>query len=295
MRRVLVLLVLFSFSCVPMPDIEPKTGKGEETGSLTTPTASNSKASAVSFTSTPGGVLSCAAGYEASDEWGCVISEERAAREREADPFRTARAAAERLDQKVPPRSTPYKGTVVEVIRAYTSEVKAAQVEAESWNPIAEGPSQPWSAAARCRQAEIYEAVAHKLELAEPPAVTLFTAKELSLLDKLDRSGREDLVQKGAETRAARVETWRKKRQDENAVTRQNNLFLLATCVLRAVEERFALPVVRAGAAKLAELEGSTVPATFAAQVDPPTLRLTGKRWQAGLFTRAKRLLDETR
>lgn len=294
MRRALCSFVLLAVSCVPMPDIEPKSGKNEAlpSSAAVVPMPGDSRSKAATPASSAGSPA-CAAGYQPSEEWGCVIGEEKAAQERGGESFRTAKAAAEKLEQRAPRKDTPYKGSIVEVMQAYNADAKAAQAQNDAWNPIADGPSKPWSAVARCRQAESYESLARKLDQADPPAVELFSRQEISVLGKLDKSGREDLVQKASEMRAQRAEQWHKKRDTESGMARQNALFLLSTCVLRGIEERFAHPAIRSGAARLAELEGSTLPGTFAAQVDPSTTRLTGKPWQAGLFTRARKVVDE--
>jgi hypothetical protein len=298
MRRVLLPIALLLASCVPMPDVEPKARKNDDPPPRTdaTPATSFSPLSPQTRppTSPPPG-LSCAAGYQPTPEWGCVISEELAAKDHAGEPFRAGQAEADKLDLRQPRRGTPYKGAVIEVLRVYAVDVKAAEEESGAWKHLAEGPSKPWSAVARCRQAEAYDALARKLEQANPPQVELFSRQELAVIDKLEKGGSPGMVQQSTELKTRREEGWHRRQLDEVGGLRQHAVSLLAPCVLLGVKERFAPPAIRAGAARLAELEETMPPGAFGGQVDPLTQRLTGRPWQAGLFSRAKQAVEELR
>ncbi len=117
---------------------------------------------------------------------------------------------------------------------------------------IATYPSVEWVPAAIARQGALYDELRTGLYNAVPPAVTLFSKQQETLLKQMENSGRDDLADKADELRSAIRDGWRTKRDAELAAADEVMVRRYATAVSLARQYNVKNPAVTHAIARLA-------------------------------------------
>ena len=109
-----------------------------------------------------------------------------------------------------------YKGTTVDVIRDYRADAgDAKKYHGQLQHVIDAYVSPEWAVAARSRQGSLYDSLRTGLYNARPPALQLFSAKEETLLKKLEASDNPEHQDKADQFRENRRNVWRETRDKE--------------------------------------------------------------------------------
>ena len=138
------------------------------------------------------------------------------------------------LDEQITPaydidEKHKYTGSVADVLGAFdpkTGKQKSLgkyqknAADADKWDKELDRisrtyPSLEWIPAVIARQGSIWDRLRTGLYGATPPAIKYFTAKQESLLKKLEDSGRPELEDQASELRDGAREGWRKKKELE--------------------------------------------------------------------------------
>jgi hypothetical protein len=108
------------------------------------------------------------------------------------------------------PGRAPFDGTIDKVKKAYDADLAKAEGYAIRLQEIITSfESRPWSAAARARQASLYDGCRTRLYFAREPGLQLFNDREKKLLEALERSPNPDHAARADEYRQKRREDWR--------------------------------------------------------------------------------------
>jgi tetratricopeptide (TPR) repeat protein len=103
-----------------------------------------------------------------------------------------------------------YEGVIDKVRQAYEDDLKKAEGHFDELQQIITAyGSRPWSIAARARQGSLYDGCRTGLYFARPPALRLFTDRELQLFEVAERSGNPNLLEKVDALKQSRRELWR--------------------------------------------------------------------------------------
>ena len=163
-----------------------------------------------------------------------------------------------------------YKGTTVEVIRAYRADAATAK----SWHTklqhvIDAYVSPEWTIAALSRQGSLYDSLRTGLYSAREPALKMFDAKTERALKRAEGSGNPELEEKADMIRMKVRTAWRDAREkelnsaDEIMITRYGQSMMLARrytistpAGIRAIR-RLAYFTDVVGEAKMAQFAGN--------------------------------------
>jgi hypothetical protein len=108
----------------------------------------------------------------------------------------------------------PHAGTIDKVTKAYDDDLARAERHAVRLEEVVTAfGSRSWSAAARARQASLYDAARTRLYWSREPGIVLFTDREKRLLDLLSNSANPELAARADELRQKRREDWRAARE----------------------------------------------------------------------------------
>ena len=163
-----------------------------------------------------------------------------------------------------------YKGTVVEVINAYSNDAKAAKTWYDRLQVVVDKyVSQKWATVAIARQGSVYDSLRTGLYNTRPPELKMFTEQQEKSLRIAEESDNLDLQDKADQIRTQVNEAWRKKRDEELdsadrivvdryavAVMLAQRYNLSDPAVTRAIR-RLAFLTDVAGEAKMAEYAAS--------------------------------------
>jgi hypothetical protein len=111
-----------------------------------------------------------------------------------------------------------YKGTTVDVIKEYRADAGDAKKYHDRLQRVIDAYVSPeWAVAARSRQGSLYDSLRTGLYNAREPALKLFSAKEETLLSKLEASDDPEHQDRADQFRQNRQTLWRQTRDRELA------------------------------------------------------------------------------